>query len=237
MNITKMTSTAKTTVLTNRKIDYIVIHYTAGKTSKAGSAAANARYFAESDAKASADYIVDDSGVVCYNPDIKNRYTWHCGGGRLPASLGGKLNGICRNSNSIGIEMCSNLEKGYEPEANCGGYTLTEAVIEQTAELTRELMKEYGIPADHVVRHYDVTGKLCPGVYGWNKESGDESEWNRFHALLYRSDNYKDPNEPSPWAKEAWQWARSKSIIDGTRPHDPMTREELATVLFRKWGD
>ena len=32
-------------------------------------------------------------------------------------------------------------------------------------------MKNYNIPLENVVRHYDITGKLCPGVIGWNKET------------------------------------------------------------------
>ena len=31
-------------------------------------------------------------------------------------------------------------------------------------------MKKYNIPAERVVRHYDISGKLCPGVLGWNNE-------------------------------------------------------------------
>jgi N-acetylmuramoyl-L-alanine amidase CwlA len=29
-------------------------------------------------------------------------------------------------------------------------------------------MKKYNIPASNVIRHYDVSGKICPGVLGWN---------------------------------------------------------------------
>jgi N-acetylmuramoyl-L-alanine amidase CwlA len=29
-------------------------------------------------------------------------------------------------------------------------------------------MAKYNIPKTNVVRHYDVSGKLCPGVVGWN---------------------------------------------------------------------
>ena len=35
------------------------------------------------------------------------------------------------------------------------------------------------------------------------------------------------------WAAEAWQKAKSKGILDGTRPTDPVTRQELAVVLNR----
>lgn len=35
------------------------------------------------------------------------------------------------------------------------------------------------------------------------------------------------------WAAEAWQKAKSKGILDGARPTDPVTRQELAVVLDR----
>ena len=35
------------------------------------------------------------------------------------------------------------------------------------------------------------------------------------------------------WAAEAWQKAKSKGILDGTRPTEPITRQELALVLDR----
>jgi N-acetylmuramoyl-L-alanine amidase CwlA len=45
-------------------------------------------------------------------------------------------------------------------------------------------MQTYSIDKDHVIRHYDVTGKLCPGIIGWNADSGDESKWNGFLTSL-----------------------------------------------------
>ena len=35
------------------------------------------------------------------------------------------------------------------------------------------------------------------------------------------------------WAAEAWQKAKSNGVMDGTRPTDPVTRQELALVLNR----
>lgn len=37
----------------------------------------------------------------------------------------------------------------------------------------------------------------------------------------------------SSWAKEAWDKAVAKGILDGTRPKDPLTREEYAVTLDR----
>lgn len=43
----------------------------------------------------------------------------------------------------------------------------------------------------------------------------------------------KPNNTPSSWALDSWNWARMKSYIDGTRPLDRVTREELSLVLMR----
>ncbi|SDX89910.1 glycoside hydrolase family 25 protein [Tepidimicrobium xylanilyticum] len=40
-------------------------------------------------------------------------------------------------------------------------------------------------------------------------------------------------DKPSDWAKEAWEWAKKEGFLDGTRPKEPVTREELAVVLQR----
>lgn len=37
---------------------------------------------------------------------------------------------------------------------------------------------------------------------------------------------------PDAWAQKAWSAAFAAGVMDGTRPHDPVTRQELAQVLF-----
>ena len=46
-----------------------------------------------------------------------------------------------------------------------GKIDVSEKVIENTIELTKELMKKYNIPIQNVIRHYDVTGKNCPAPF------------------------------------------------------------------------
>ena len=184
MEIVKQTSTYHTTALKNRKIKYIVIHYTAGVNSKSGHAVSTAKWFATTDREGSADFIVDDTTAVQYNADIENRWSWHCGGSKLKSSKGGSLNGICTNQNSIGIEVCSSTPDGKTYAANNQNWYFTDAVVDKAVELTKYLMKRYNIPASNVVRHYDVTGKFCPGIVGWNANSGSEAKWNAFKARL-----------------------------------------------------
>lgn len=187
MTITNKFSTVHTTSKAARAIEYIVIHYTAGVTSKAGSAVNTADYFRTTSTQVSADFTVDDTAVVQYNGDIRNRYTWHCGGNKY-ATKGGSLYGICKNSNSIGIEICCNNsigpKNGKMPDANDASYSFTDADVANAVWLVRQLMAEYDIPAERVIRHYDVTGKPCPGIIGWNADSGSEAKWTAFKQAI-----------------------------------------------------
>ena len=185
IDIVKCSAFANTTAKSNRYIDYIVIHYTAGSTSREGAAKNNAVMFADPSRGASADFIVDDSTIVQYNPDIKNRYCWHCGDNKNPYSMGGKFYGKCTNANSIGIEICCTNPNWKDTEpANTKVWSFTDSVINKAVELTKYLMQTYNIPAERVIRHYDVSGKLCPGIIGWNEDSGNTTEWKHFKERI-----------------------------------------------------
>lgn len=141
----------------NRAIKYLIIHYTAGASSVAGRAN-NEKTSWEKKKKASADFCVDDKMMIQFNPDLCNYYCRAVSGG----------NGVT-NKNSISIEICSNLKKGATAAIpNHEGWYFTEESLANAVKLAKILMKEFNIPIERVVRHYDVTGKLCPGVLGWN---------------------------------------------------------------------
>ena len=80
------------------------------------------------------------------------------------------------------IEMCVR-NKGNK-NANSKDWYFEQATINSAIELTKYLMKLYGVPASRVIRHFDVNGKYCPGVYGWNSASGSESAWNDFKKKI-----------------------------------------------------
>lgn len=134
-------------------IDYIVIHYTANN---GDTAANNGNFFRNNNVGDSAHFFVDSNGVV--NSEPINYEAWHCGydpGGRY-------YHPACRNWNSIGIELCDDNSSGsIYPSAK----TIANAVA-----LTKELMKKYNVPASHVVRHYDVTHKLCPAYWSGSEK-------------------------------------------------------------------
>lgn len=44
---------------------------------------------------------------------------------------------------------------------------------------------------------------------------------------------WPEADEPDEWASEEWEAAKKAGIMDGTRPHDPLTRQEAAVILER----
>lgn len=180
----------------NRAIKYIAIHYTAGASSAPGRAVGMKSSW-EKTKKASADFGVDDRDMVQFNPDLKNYNCWSVGDAKKTAGGGGQLYGKATNRNTISIEICSNLKKGYNAsKVNHEGWYYTEESLENAAKLTKILMKKFDIDIDHVVRHYDISGKICPGIVGWNnyelydkdgKKTGkknDSKEWQKFKDRL-----------------------------------------------------
>lgn len=139
---------------------YIVIHYV-GAT---GGAEANCKYFETVYRDASAHYFVGHKGEIWQCVEDKD-IAWHCGASSYKHPY-------CRNSNSIGIEMCCRKKTD-------GTWYFEEETIKATTELVKELMTKYNIPAANVIRHYDVTGKKCPEPY-----VRDSAAWNTFKASL-----------------------------------------------------
>lgn len=182
MNIVKQTGTANTTYAPGRTISYLAVHYTAG-VSCSGSASGSASWFANPTAGGSADYIVDETTFIQYNPDPRNRYCHAVGGSRY-STQGGRLYGVAKNANCVSLEICSGNTSGKITYPNDPRYYFTDAVIAKAIEAVQYLMQLYGIDADHVIRHYDVNGKPCPGIIGWNKDSGSEAQWEAFHAAI-----------------------------------------------------
>ncbi|MCD8157695.1 MAG: N-acetylmuramoyl-L-alanine amidase [Clostridiales bacterium] len=185
INITKYTSTVNTTAKANRTIKYIVVHYTAGTSSKSGAAKNTAAFFMGGSAGGSADFIVDDENIVQYNPDIKNRYCWSVGENKYTAmttSQGGTHYGICTNTNSVSVEVCSSKTDKSSLSATDTDWYFTDAVVNKAAEIVRYLMDLYNIGIDSVIMHHNVTGKICPNP--WCVNENRLSKWNSFKSLL-----------------------------------------------------
>lgn len=60
-----------------------------------------------------------------------------------------------RNDDTISIECCHEKKNGK----------FTDATYNSLVRLTAWLCSEYDISQENIIRHYDVTGKLCPKYY------------------------------------------------------------------------
>ncbi len=148
--------------------------------------------------EASADFAVDDRDIVQFNPDLSNYYCWAVGDKKNQYSSGGQLNGKATNKNTISIEICSTCTPATSENVsipNHSGWSFSEESLNNAVKLAKILIKKYNIPLTNVVRHYDITGKLCPGIIGWNNEpiyingkasknKSDSSSWEAFKERL-----------------------------------------------------
>lgn len=132
-------------------IQYIVIHYTGNNNDRAES---NAKYFQSPNRNASAHYFVDETSIY---QSVEDEYVaWSVGGSKYTncdTTGGGKFYGKCTNNNSISIEMCNSVN------------SVPKKTRENVIWLVVQLMKKYNIDINHVIRHFDVTGKICPNCF------------------------------------------------------------------------
>ena len=202
-------------------IEYIVVHYTANSGDTAQN---NLDYFARTKTGTSAHYFVDENEVCQSVQDTD--VAWHCGS-KNPRHP------YCRNANSIGVEMCDSV--GSVPEA----------VRDRTAAFVRQKMKEYGLDVNHVLRHYDVTGKRCPAPWvdnpvDWMEfkkmlEEGDDMSYEQFEQYMNRYLTERNAKPADDWAKPYIQDAidaGAMTDVGGTieRPQGFITRQEMAVV-------
>ena len=129
-------------------IDGIVVHYTAnpGTTAKQ-----NRNYFAGladgSGTSASSHFIIDTDGTIL-----------QC----VPMSEIAYASND-RNCDTLSIECCHEDESGK----------FTKETYQSLVKLTAWLCDTYGLETDQVIRHYDVTGKLCPKYYVEHEDKWD----------------------------------------------------------------
>lgn len=155
-------------------IEYLVIHYVGAL----GSARENCVYYGRESVGASAHFYVDHGpGAAVWQSVAEEDTAWHCG------TTKGYKHPECRNANSIGIELCCRRDEA-------GKWYFDSETVDAAVELVRALMGKYGIDADHVVRHYDVTGKICPAPF-----VGDSGAWTDFKRRLEEKEMTKEAVE------------------------------------------
>ena len=203
--IQKKLTLVNRTIATNRKKEWIVIHYV-GKSSTAKN---NVNYFYDKYIGSSAHYFVDEKSIWQCVDD--SNVAWHCGGAT-------KYYNDCRNGNSIGVEMCCKKDSD-------GNLYIGNQTIQNTIELVQMLMKQYGIDIEHVVRHYDVTRKICPAPFVENEE-----EWNDFKRRI----SMKEITD----VKEALDYLEEKGRLNNRAYWEKaITCVRNQEFLFIKWAN
>lgn len=226
------------TPVKNKKIEHIVIHFTANNGDTAKN---NCIYFHDVYRGASANDFVDEKEIwQCVKHEDS---AWHTGAKYYYTD--------CRNWNSIGIELCSRKDKN-------GKYYFKEKTINNAIELTAYLMIKYNLPISKIdkvlIRHWDNTGKLCPRPF----IQENEEAWREFKrkvveeimiqkliskysedtvekALSRLIETYVDDTEPSGWAVKEIEEAKELGLTDGSRPQMFTTRQETAIMCLRTY--
>lgn len=206
-------------------IKYLVIHDT-GNTSKGADAEAHFRYLQTATRYGSAHYYLDDKQIIQTIGD--SLVAWSIGDKWGYANNPNRIKDAL-NSNSLSVELCINSDidkaKAYK----------------NLVELTKNLMKKFNISSDRVIRHFDATGKMCPGSWSGN----NWAKWWQFKEDIKKPIEWEiDLSKDSEFGKEIkesvgdqmqdeFKRAIELGITDGTRPKDPATREEVAMMVLR----
>lgn len=129
----------------------IVIHYTGNK---GDTAIGNASYFHRSGdgntRSAGAHFFIDQKGNAVKSIAM-NLTAWSVGDYEGSATERAPLHGVLRNSNTVSIELCDIATK--DPSA---------AMI-KAVKKTIKYIRKYCKNAIIVCRHWDISGKECPG--------------------------------------------------------------------------
>lgn len=130
------------------EVNDLAIHYVANPGT---SAAGNRNYFNDPATEVNAHFLIGLDGEIiqCVPLDEKSAATNE------------------RNRDTISIEVCHPDETGQ----------FTDASYESLVRLCAWLCGELGLDETHLIRHYDVTGKLCPLYFVDHPEA-----WDAFRA-------------------------------------------------------
>lgn len=182
----------------------------------------------------SAQWYIDMDSATLAIPQTEE--AMGCGDRALPADngyrgqtkftfevLGGKP-----NKHALNYELCNNAD--------------WDKTCANGAKIIARDMVDYNIPMTMLVRHYDISGKICP------KPLIDETKWAAFKKLVENEIKaimikeikimFSDEKDIATWAKPSVDRMVQLGVFSsgeavGFRPNDPITRQELAVVLDR----
>ncbi|WP_283683264.1 glucosaminidase domain-containing protein [Parablautia sp. Marseille-Q6255] len=121
-----------------------------------------------------------------------------------------------RNANTISIEMCCKCD-GNSASAEDKKWYFTKETQEACVWLVQKLMRENGIPADHVLRHYDIVNKTCPAPYVHNNKYKTAWTWDEFKSRLTGEQEATTGTQTSEFAGLS-ETAAAARLLEISRP-------------------
>lgn len=132
------------------EVNGVVIHYVANPGT---SAEANRNYFNKESTKVSSHFIVGLDGEIIQCVPLYEQ----------------SVASNTRNWDTIAIEVCHPDKEGK----------FSTKTMDSVLKLTNWLVDTCRLDRDDVIRHYDITGKLCPKYYVEH-----EGEWENFKRQI-----------------------------------------------------
>jgi N-acetylmuramoyl-L-alanine amidase CwlA len=151
--------------------------------------------------------FVDEHQIVRSVPE--DRVAYHCGGAYY-------YHPECRNGNSIGVEICTKYVGGT--------YAFAPEALDRAKTLIRDLMKRYEIPAERVIRHFDVTHKVCPAPFCGTGEPA----WREFKGGLTV---YQNAENVPVWAKPTVEKLMTKDLLLGDEKGNLNLSQDMTRLL------
>ena len=130
------------------EVNGIVIHYVANPGS---SAKANRNYFNKPDTRVSSHFIVGLDGEIIQCVPLYEE----------------AVASNSRNADTISIEVCHPDESGK----------FSNVTMDSLIRLTSWLADTCRLGRNDIIRHYDVTGKLCPKYYVEHEDAWESFKW------------------------------------------------------------
>ena len=135
-----------------REVRGVVLHWTGNPGAGIDNHRAWFNTIASTGPFASYHYMVDKERVVQLVPDDEIAY--HAGpSGQTADWVRERLGGL-PNWRTLAVSMVHDDE-----------HAIPEQTRRTAAELCADIMARYGLNTDTVLRHYDCTGKACPGPF------------------------------------------------------------------------
>lgn len=196
----------------NRPITKITIHHTAGNIGLE----ALGEWLSRPTTRASYNYGISSDGRIGLFVKEQNR-SWA--------------------SSSAANDNCA-ITIGVANNTLAPAWGVSDAAFESLINLCVDICQRNGLkelvydgtPRGSLTRHNMFSNQICPGPFL-------QSRFTEICSLVNERLTLAAPgisnDEPAEWAREGWIWAMETLHMDGTRPRDQITRQEVMTLLHR----